>query len=45
MSSFYSTIIVFTQKQEPPPFDTISPDTKFNFKRDVSSQTEDSNST
>ena len=45
MSSFYSTIIVFAQNHESLHSDLISPDTKFNFKREVSSQTENSNST
>ena len=45
ISSFFSTIIVFAQNHESSSFDPISPDTKFNFKREVSSQTENSNST
>ena len=42
--SFYSTIIVFAQNHESS-LGLLSPDTKFELKRVVSSQTENSNST
>ena len=45
MSLSCSTIIVFAQNHVPSSFGHISPDTKFDFKREVSSQTENSNST
>lgn len=44
MSSFYSTITVFAQNNEVSSPDPVSSDTKFNFVRGVSSQTENSNS-
>ncbi len=45
MSSFCSTNIIFAQNHQSPSFGPISPDTKFEFKREISSQTENLNST
>ena len=44
MLLFYSTIIVSAQYNEVSSSDPISPDTKFNFVREISSQTKNSNS-
>ena len=45
MSSLCSTIIVFAQNHESSSFGLISPNTKFDFKREMSAQMENSNST
>ena len=45
MSSFCSTNIIFAQNHQSPSFGPISSDTKFEFKREISSQTENLNST
>ena len=45
ISSFCSTIFVLAQSHEPSSFDPISSGTKFDFKRELSSQTENPNST
>ena len=45
ISSFCSTLIVFAQNHEPSFFGPISSDTKFDFKREISSQTENPSTT